>query len=231
MIYFIRFNNGLLKIGQSGDPKTRLRDLKRGKWYGQHRVLKLIEGDWQDETDIHRLFNHLRLYKDVELFAPGRDLMEFIGRPGHAIQDVDSVIRNHWFLAVRAEFKRHKDRGWLISREQIRKAVSLALPDRNFPEIQPPVKSPHFDSLFGCAWPAPIKQPRRKPIPPPPDAEFYSVQAAAIYLGVNRTWLAGALAAMSIPLTPIGQSKAVKRSDLERLRPLVPRKRAGAPST
>lgn len=61
--------------------------------------------------------------------------------------------------------------------------------------------------------------------------DYLSLRDAAKYLGANRTWLAGALAAMSIPLTPIGQSKAVKRSDLERLRPLVPRKRAGAPST
>jgi hypothetical protein len=61
--------------------------------------------------------------------------------------------------------------------------------------------------------------------------DLLSLREAAECLGANRTWLAGAIAAAEIQLTPIGQSKAVKRSDIERLRPLVPPKRKAASSS
>ena len=57
--------------------------------------------------------------------------------------------------------------------------------------------------------------------------DYLSLRDAAKYLGVNRTWLAGALAALSIPLMPLGTAKVVKRTDLERVRKLKP-ERVGA---
>ena len=49
-------------------------------------------------------------------------------------------------------------------------------------------------------------------------AEYLSLREAARELGVNRTWLAGHLAALSIPLMPVGKSLAVRREDLKRVK-------------
>lgn len=53
---------------------------------------------------------------------------------------------------------------------------------------------------------------------------YMCLRDAAEYLGVNRTWLAGALAALDIPLQPLGTAKAVRRSDLEQVRRFKPQK-------
>lgn len=54
--------------------------------------------------------------------------------------------------------------------------------------------------------------------------DYMCLRDAAKYLGVNRTWLAGALAALGIPLMSLGTAKVVKRTDLERVRKLKPEK-------
>lgn len=60
--------------------------------------------------------------------------------------------------------------------------------------------------------------------------EYLSLREAAKELGVNRTWLAGALSSLEVPLMPLGQSKAVRRSDLARLKLPARRKQPVAPS-
>ncbi len=57
--------------------------------------------------------------------------------------------------------------------------------------------------------------------------EYLSLRKAAEELRVNRSWLHGHLAGLGIPLMPIGNSLAVKRSDLKRVK--APAKESIAP--
>jgi hypothetical protein len=50
-----------------------------------------------------------------------------------------------------------------------------------------------------------------------PTTEYLSIRQAAEELGVNRTWLSGHLAALKVPLMPIGKSLGVRRKDLKRV--------------
>ncbi len=54
--------------------------------------------------------------------------------------------------------------------------------------------------------------------------DYMSLRDAAKYLGVNRTWLAGAVAALGIPTMALGTAKVIKRTDLEKVRKFKPEK-------
>ena len=78
MIYFLRFKSGLIKIGTASNLETRLQQIKTDPNYGEHEVLRVIEGYRDTEQKIHRVFHHLRTHPRLELFHPGEDLLHYI---------------------------------------------------------------------------------------------------------------------------------------------------------
>ncbi len=52
--------------------------------------------------------------------------------------------------------------------------------------------------------------------------EYLSLRQAAKELGVERRWLKGHLAALNIPLMPLGPSLAIKRDVVDRIKSTLP---------
>ncbi len=74
-VYFIRADNGLIKIGKSNNPKERLKALQAGSPL-KLRIVKTIPGGMNLEQKLHKYFDHLRQYG--EWFKPNKELKEFI---------------------------------------------------------------------------------------------------------------------------------------------------------
>jgi hypothetical protein len=80
LIYFMQCSaGGPVKIGFTDDVQLRQQQLEAS--YGRPlALLATMEGGRAEEASIHRRFRQLRLGR-TEQFRPGRELMEFIGRP------------------------------------------------------------------------------------------------------------------------------------------------------
>jgi hypothetical protein len=78
MIYFAQLPTGAIKIGKADDVDARLAQLER-EFQGHIALLRAMPGSFKEESEMHRLFDHLRIRN--EEFRPARDLLEFIGRP------------------------------------------------------------------------------------------------------------------------------------------------------
>lgn len=79
MIYFLRHETGLIKIGTTINYKSRLSDLIRQ--YGDLELLGLMEGSYEKEGELHSMFSHLRntdTLDGTEWFAHGDDLILYI---------------------------------------------------------------------------------------------------------------------------------------------------------
>lgn len=68
-VYFIRFSDRI-KIGWSGDPQRRIRDLPHDE------ILAIIPGTIADERQYHFRFHYLRVYG--EWFKAEQDLVDFV---------------------------------------------------------------------------------------------------------------------------------------------------------
>ena len=51
--------------------------------------------------------------------------------------------------------------------------------------------------------------------------QYYSLRSTAAFLGVDRRWLKGAIQALGITMMPLGQAKAIRRSDFPALMRLI----------
>jgi hypothetical protein len=97
LIYFMQpTEGGPVKIGYSCDVESRRRQLEKA--YGQELViLATMEGDSDEEQELHARFAHLRLkgHKSrgaaPEQFRPDSELMDFIGRPFLATANPDTI--------------------------------------------------------------------------------------------------------------------------------------------
>jgi hypothetical protein len=80
MIYFMQpVDGGPVKIGCSANVRARQKQLEAH--YGRElALLATMEGDREQETEIHARFADLRL-GHTEQFRPAPELMAFIGRP------------------------------------------------------------------------------------------------------------------------------------------------------
>jgi len=78
MIYFSRAADGQgpIKIGYAKDPAKRLAAIQRMSPV-RLCILATIEGERQDEADLHTRFSGLRLWG--EWFKPSKLLLEFVG--------------------------------------------------------------------------------------------------------------------------------------------------------
>lgn len=79
-VYFIT-NDRAIKIGWSGSPTVRKRDLQVAS-PGRLRIIATFPGTPDDEKDVHRAFAHLRMRG--EWFRPEPDLLAFIEEAGKA---------------------------------------------------------------------------------------------------------------------------------------------------
>lgn len=75
MIYFVRSYNKFIKIGQSIDPKSRLKRLQTGSPIKLH-VKAILPGDFKTEKGLHELFSHLNV--NGEWFRYTEELKWFI---------------------------------------------------------------------------------------------------------------------------------------------------------
>jgi hypothetical protein len=84
VIYFIYApDHELIKIGHSVNFEQRFRDLKTMMPFVQLICLKLIPGTSEDEREIHKRFNHLRIPEETgrfntEWFRADPELLAFI---------------------------------------------------------------------------------------------------------------------------------------------------------
>ena len=74
-IYFIRAENGLVKIGKSNNPKNRLKTLQVGSPV-KLKIIKVISGGINIEKLLHNYFKCIR--KNGEWFRPDYELKEFL---------------------------------------------------------------------------------------------------------------------------------------------------------
>jgi hypothetical protein len=80
VIYFMQATDGgPVKIGHSADVPTRVRQLA-SHYRKPLAVLATMDGDREEEAEIHARFAHLRFGR-TEQFRPASELMAFIGRP------------------------------------------------------------------------------------------------------------------------------------------------------
>lgn len=74
-VYFIRREDGLVKIGYSHNPRARLGQLRQQHQCGME-IIATIQGAHSKEKELHRRFSRDRM--QGEWFAPSEDLMNFI---------------------------------------------------------------------------------------------------------------------------------------------------------
>jgi hypothetical protein len=74
-IYFIQAQNGLVKIGKSNKPISRLKTLQTGSPIGL-KIIKSVPGGMNLEKLIHYYFKKLR--KNGEWFRPDYELKGFL---------------------------------------------------------------------------------------------------------------------------------------------------------
>lgn len=79
MIYFIQFETGPIKIGYTEDLDRRLPGLK-GEFVQDFVLLMTMDGDLEQERDIHHRFKHLRSRRS-EQFRPAPSSSISSGRP------------------------------------------------------------------------------------------------------------------------------------------------------
>lgn len=91
-IYFIRSDNGLIKIGKSNTPKQRLKHLSIGSPV-LLRLVKTIEGGLYLENILHLYFEHINTHG--EWFKPDYELNSFIkGNRKISISGILDVVRD-----------------------------------------------------------------------------------------------------------------------------------------
>ena len=84
VVYYLRrVADGMIKIGHSTAPRSRLNTHRREQ--GQIQVLLVLSGDRGDETSAHGKFSAYQIGR-TEWFRPGRPLLEWIceAREGHS---------------------------------------------------------------------------------------------------------------------------------------------------
>lgn len=88
VVYYLRrVADGMIKIGFSASPRTRLNDHRREQ--GEIEVLLVLGGDRDEENEAHGKFRRYQIGR-TEWFRPVRPLLEWIreAREGHTHPDV-----------------------------------------------------------------------------------------------------------------------------------------------
>jgi len=99
MIYYIYFHKtGHVKIGTTEDIRGRIANLKH---YGLDNavIVGIHDGDVVEETEVHQIFDYLRLPGKGELFQIDDALIEYI-----ELQHCPNYFANYkWFVAFRCD--------------------------------------------------------------------------------------------------------------------------------
>lgn len=75
LVYFVQMRDGPIKIGATGDPLKRIRALQTA-CPSPLTLLAIMDGGYQVEAALHRLFRRFRLHG--EWFSPAAPLVHFI---------------------------------------------------------------------------------------------------------------------------------------------------------
>jgi len=91
-VYFMQpIHGGTIKIGYSDDIQGWRERLQR-HYVCKLRILKVMEGGYQEEWEIHQRFAHLRI-GFTEQFRPEPELMDFLGHPRMLDEDLKAARR------------------------------------------------------------------------------------------------------------------------------------------
>jgi hypothetical protein len=78
VVYFIRRDDGLIKIGKSFSIKHRLNTLYNSSSFNLSLLLIIATIDHRLESNLHKKFKDIRV--SGEWFSPGKELLNFIDR-------------------------------------------------------------------------------------------------------------------------------------------------------
>lgn len=87
LVYFMRRQDGAIKIGTSVQVEARKRELEVAS--GPLDLLGVIAGSYEMEARLHQEFRHLRTHG--EWFRPGADLLAFINKTTQSLPLSDSL--------------------------------------------------------------------------------------------------------------------------------------------
>src|ERR1700744_4061844 len=77
MVYFLRRNDGVIKIGHSINPETRRKQLESA-WRCDLELVVAIPGGRDAEQEIHEQFDASRIDPRQEWFEPSAELVAYI---------------------------------------------------------------------------------------------------------------------------------------------------------
>jgi hypothetical protein len=134
MIYFLRRVDGAIKIGTTKKYYTRQSSLTRQ--FGKLELLGVMEGNREQEHEIHGRFAHLRLNskRNTEWFQPHPELLDFIAEnTSHEVRtarDITLKLSDKTYLLLKSfqneQFAKTGKR--LTNDEAIALAIQLADP-------------------------------------------------------------------------------------------------------
>lgn len=137
MIYFVQpIDGGPVKIGYSANVPVRVRQLEL-HYNCPLAVLAVIDGDLEDEAELHERFGHLRFGR-TEQFQPAVDLMAFIGKPLFAsavpVVEMEPRETDRTIITMRCTgaFKSHLD--GIATKEQRLSSVVIERALRDYTE-------------------------------------------------------------------------------------------------
>lgn len=103
-IYFIQESgDGCIKIGRSKDPISRLKAIQ-GHNPNSLKLLKVINGDIEEEKILHGLFFRERIRSAGEWFVPSEELMKFINLKEQNIINCICRAKDRWKWDKKVEF-------------------------------------------------------------------------------------------------------------------------------
>jgi hypothetical protein len=132
VIYFVRADHGIIKIGTTKNLSVRLFDLcaENRQYLG---VLAVMDGERPEEQALHERFAHLRLHG--EWFSPTQELLDFIeteGKPWDGMMAVpsrDTWTRKPLILQMRGseKWKDWVERAAKFNRTTVANMIDMAL--------------------------------------------------------------------------------------------------------
>lgn len=106
MIYFLRRADGAIKIGTTRKYYTRQSSLTRQ--FGKLELLGVMEGNREQEQEIHERFAHIRLNNkhNTEWFQPRPELLDYIAEnTSHEVRtarDVNLKLSDKTYLLLKS---------------------------------------------------------------------------------------------------------------------------------
>jgi hypothetical protein len=124
-------NHGLIKIGSSTNPRTRIRSLCA-------RLLSLEDGGRRREGELHTRFWRYRLHG--EWFAPVEELLDYACQTGYTICESTLTDDLHVCRSTKKAVRVHEDWEWTQWRTREREARRKSKEDREWLRMVRPIR-------------------------------------------------------------------------------------------